>query len=72
MVEYGKQLQSEMTPIASQTFTVRDKQVKFEFKLVQSDMKWLAKFSGELNNAAKYPCFLQMCNLVNYRKGGKA
>ena len=44
MVEYGKQLRSEMTAIASQTFIVRDQQVKFEFKLVPSDMKWLANF----------------------------
>ena len=46
-----------MATIANQIFSVRDQQVKFEFKLVPSDMKWLAKVSGELSNAAKYPCF---------------
>lgn len=60
MLLYGKLLKSQMNTIASQTFTVRDQQIKFEFKLVPSDMKWLAKFSGELSN------------LVNYRKEGKA
>ena len=39
VVEYGKQLKSEMTVIESQTFTVRHQQVKFEFKLVPSHMK---------------------------------
>lgn len=39
VVEYGKQLKSEMTAIESQTFTVRHQQVKFEFKLVPSQMK---------------------------------
>ena len=34
MLQYGKLLKLQMTAIASQTFTVRDQQVKFEFKLV--------------------------------------
>ena len=56
MAEYEKQLKSEITAIESQTFTVRDQQVKFQFKLVPSDMKWRAEFSGELSNASRYPC----------------
>ena len=28
--------------------------VQFKFKLVPSDMKWLATFAGELSNAAHY------------------
>ena len=72
MVECAKQLRSEMTAIASQTFTVRDQQVKFEFKLVPSDMKWLAKCSGELAMLLNTHVLLQMCNLLNYRKEGKA
>lgn len=38
-----------------QTFTIKGQQVKFSFKLVPSDMKWLSKFSGEISNAATYP-----------------
>lgn len=36
-------------------FTVKNSQVKFTFKLLPTDMKWLGKFSGELSNAATYP-----------------
>ena len=56
MLVYGRMLKSQITEIESQSFIVRDQLVKYEFKLVPSDMKWLAKFSGGLSNAAKYPC----------------
>lgn len=72
MVEYGKQLRSEMATIASQTFSVRDQQVKFEFKLVPSDMKWLAKFSGELSNAARYPCSFANVQLSELQERGQS
>ena len=72
MVEYGKQLRSEMATIASQTFSVRDQQVKFEFKLVPSDVKWLGKFSGELSNAAKYPCSFANVQLSELQERGKS
>lgn len=42
--------------IESKTFNVRDQEVKFEIKLIPAVMKWLSTFSGELNNAATYPC----------------
>ena len=42
--------------IESQTFSIRDYEVKFEVKLIPADMNWLSTFSGELNNAATYPC----------------
>ena len=56
MVEYAKHLRSEFTSIESKTFIVRSQEVKFEIKLIPANMKWLSKFSGELNNAATYPC----------------
>ena len=56
MVEYAKHLRSEVTSIESKTFSVRSQEVKFEIKLIPADMKWLSTFSGELNNAATYPC----------------
>ena len=55
MLEYGKQIRSEISSIESQEFSVNGQLVKFQFKLVPSDMKWLSKFSGELSNAATYP-----------------
>lgn len=55
MLVYGRMLKSQITEIESQSFIVRDQLVKSEFKLVPSDMKWLAKFSGEPSTAAKYP-----------------
>ena len=35
-------------------FQVDNVNVKFYFDLVPSDMKWIAFFAGELNNAARY------------------
>ena len=55
MLVYGRMLKSQITEIQSQSFIVRDQLVKSEFKLVPSDMKWLAKFLGEPSTAAKYP-----------------
>ena len=61
-----------MATIASLTFSVRDQQVKFEFKLVPSDMKWLAKFSGELSNAARYLCSFANVQLSELQERGKS
>lgn len=72
MLQYGKLQKLQMTAIASQTFTVRDQQVKFEFKLVPSDMKWLAKFSGELSNSAKYPCSFANVQLSELKERGQS
>ena len=55
-VEYAKHLRSEVTSIEIKTFSVRSQEVKFDIKLIPADMKWLSTFSGELNNAATYPC----------------
>ena len=63
-------LKSQITDIESQSFIVRDQLVKFEFKLVPSDMKWLAKFSGELSNAANYPCSFANVLLSELRERG--
>ena len=55
MLEYGKLVRSQISVLEKQTFTIKGLQVKFSFKLVPSDMKWLSKFSGEISNAATYP-----------------
>ena len=70
MLVYSRMLKSQITEIESQSFIVRDQLVKFEFKLVPSDMKWLAKFSGELSNAAKYPCSFANVLLSELRERG--
>ena len=72
MLEYGRLLKSQIATIESQTFTVRDQQVKFEFKLVPSDMKWVAKFSGELSNASKYPCSFADVQLTELKERGQS
>lgn len=55
MIEYGKLLRSQISILEKQVFTVKGHQVKFTFKLLPSDMKWLSKLSAELSNAATYP-----------------
>lgn len=55
MIEYGKLLRPLISVLEKQTFMLKGIQVKFSFKLVPADMKWLSKFSGELSNAATYP-----------------
>ena len=72
MLKYGKLLKLQMTAISSQTFTVTDQQIKFEFKLVPSDMKWLAKFSGELPNSAQYPCSFANVKLSELQERGQS
>ena len=56
MLQYAKHLKSEVMSTESQTFSIRDYEEKFEVKLIPADMKRLSTFSGELNNAATYPC----------------
>lgn len=55
MIEYGKLLRSQISILEKQVFTVKGHQVKFTFKLLPSDMKWLSKLSAELSNAGTYP-----------------
>ena len=50
MKGYTKLLTQEIEKLENKTCTTY--QVKFRFKLIPSDMKWISTFSGELNNAA--------------------
>lgn len=49
-----KKLVSDIAYVESKKYTVAGYPVQFKFKLVPSDMKWLATFAGELSNAAHY------------------
>lgn len=52
MKGYTKLLTQEMEKLENKTCTTtKGDQVKFRFKLIPSDMKWISTFSGELNNA---------------------
>ena len=51
---YAKKLVSDIAYVESKKYTVAGYPVQFKFKLVPSDMKWLATFAGELSNAAHY------------------
>ena len=51
---YAKKLVSDIAYVESKRYTVAGYPVQFKFKLVPSDMKWLATFAGELSNAAHY------------------
>ena len=51
---YAKKLVSDIAYVESKRYTVVGYPVQFKFKLVPSDMKWLATFAGELSNAAHY------------------
>lgn len=52
MYEYTKHLVEEMEDMEKSEFEVLGRKVKFRFKLIPSDQKWMASMSGELNNAA--------------------
>ena len=55
MKAYTELLTNEMEEIEKKTCTTpRGHPVKFKFKLIPVDMKWISTFSGELNNAATY------------------
>ena len=45
---------SDVKYLEGKVFQVDDIDVKFYFDLIPSDMKWIAFFSGELNNAATF------------------
>lgn len=51
---YAKKIVSDIAFVESRRYTVAGYPVQFKFKLVPSDMKWLATFAGELSNAAHY------------------
>lgn len=53
MKGYTNLLTQEMEKLENKSCTTpKGDQVKFRFKLIPSDMKWIWTFSGELNNAA--------------------
>ena len=55
MKAYTELLTKEMEELEKKTCkTPRGHSVKFKFKLIPADMKWISTFSGELNNAATY------------------
>ena len=51
---YAKKLVSDIAFVESGRYTVAGYPVQFKFRLVSSDMKWLATFAGELSYAAHY------------------
>ena len=56
MVRYATDLFNAISVLESKQYTdvVDDVTISFTFELVPADMKWLAFYSGELNNAAYY------------------
>ena len=54
MQRYCKQLIHDIAYIESNTFTIVNRDIKFKFALVPSDMKWIASFAGEITNSAFY------------------
>lgn len=56
MVRYATDLMDHISLIESKLYTdvVKDINISFKFELVPSDMKWLAFYAGELNNASHY------------------
>lgn len=55
MKKYAVMLSNQFPEIESKQYTIRGIQCSFEFDLIPADQKWLATFSGELNNASSYP-----------------
>ena len=53
-METRPKLAADVAYIEGRVFQVDNVNVKFYFDLVPSDMKWIAFFAGELNNAACY------------------
>lgn len=56
MVRFANDLINTITEIESKVYKdiVEDVNITFKFDLIPSDMKWIAFFAGELNNAAHY------------------
>lgn len=56
MERYACKLKDEIAMIESRQYNniVEGVTISFKFELIPSDMKWLAFYSGELNNAAYY------------------
>ena len=62
MSKYCRHLIHNIAYIESNTFSVDNKEMKFKFSLVPSDMKWLASFSGEITNSGYYfSSFADVC-----------
>ena len=65
-VKFAKKLLADITYIEGKSFSVLGNDVSFNFSLVPADLKWIASFSGELNNAAFY--FSSFANVNNDNK----
>ena len=65
-VKSAKKLLAEITYIEGKSFSVLGNDVSFNFSLVPVDLKWIASFSGKLNNAAFY--FSSFANVNNDNK----
>ena len=60
---FTSKLVKDIAVIEQKSYTVLEKQVKFTFELVPSDMKFTAFLNGELNNAATYfSSFANVCH----------
>ena len=55
MIKYTEHLREEMKEIENVSLTTKNAhKVTFKFSLLPSDMKWMSKMAGELNNAATF------------------
>ena len=51
---FGANCKEDIKVIEGKTYTILGKEVTFKFEVVPSDMKFLAFFNVELNNAAQF------------------
>lgn len=71
MIRYAKYLTTQIGEIESKEYVVEGQKVSFTFELVPGDMKWVASFGGELNNAAHYfSTFANVCESDKDKMGG--
>ena len=54
MKRYARKVICDVALIEKKMYDVNGYNIKFTCELIPSDMKWLASFSGELNNASYY------------------
>ena len=54
MQRYCKQLLYHIAYIESNTFPISNRDIKFKFVMVPSDMRWVASFAGEITSSAFY------------------
>ncbi|XP_064652953.1 uncharacterized protein LOC135503337 [Lineus longissimus] len=56
IMSYLRNLVPEIQKIEQNVYKIGDTDVTFSLDLIPGDNKWLASISGELSNAATYPC----------------